>query len=367
VLALAFGVGCHVAPPVPQVPAWTDPAASGADVADDERALWTTAEQSIAELDAGGLLLSDPKVSAYLADVLARVLPGPLPRGVPTPQVRVVRLVDRQAVALPNGAILVSTSYLAVLANEAQLAAVLGHELGHVLGRDNLIQTRYRALSTSTVERMRVARSLEEAADATGLALMRRAGYDPREMIATLELIEADDRASRGPVFAWESHPHVPDRLETLRDELGPVVGTEIAHHQERYEDAIADLLLVAAQQELGARRLGRARAAIDRHLRLRPQSGRGYLLLAEHARLTERGGRRSATARRHYERAVELAPDDPETVRALALLHYHEGDLERARPLFATYLRIAPRAPDRKLIERYLAGASEAVPTSVR
>ncbi len=81
--------------------------------------------------------------------------------------------------------------------------------------------------------------------------------------------------------------------------------------------------------------------------------------MLAEHARLTEREGRRSATARRHYERAVELAPEDPDAVRALALLCREDGDLERARPLFATYLRVAPQAPERKLIERYLAGAS--------
>ena len=56
----------------------------------------------------------------------------------------------------------------------------------------------------------------QEGADETGLALIRRAGYDPREMLATLALIEADDMAGRGAVFAWESHPYIRDRRRKL-------------------------------------------------------------------------------------------------------------------------------------------------------
>jgi len=364
-LALVVGAGCHVAPPVPHVPAWVDPAAGAVD--DDERELWTKSKEALAALDAAGLIVSDPKLSAYLTDVLTRLVPASLPPGVPAPEVRVVSNVDRQALVLPNGTILVSTSYLAVLENEAQLAGLLGHELGHFIGRHALVGKRYAAVSTSTVERMRLARSLEEEADETGLALIRRAGYDPREMLATLALIEADDMAGRGAVFAWESHPYIRDRRRKLGSELGPAVASEATRNPDRYEEAIADLLLIAAQQELDARRPERARAAIERHLRHRPESGRSHLLLAEYARLTERDGRRSAAARQHYERAVELAPDDPEAVRALAFVYREDGDLERARPLFATYLRLAPRALDRKLIERYLVGAPRAAPTNGR
>src|SRR5439155_619259 len=174
---------------------------------------------------------------------------------------------------------------------------LLGHELGHSIGRHALVGKRYAAVSTSTVERMRLARSLEEEADETGLALIRRAGYDPREMLATLALIEADDMAGRGAVFAWESHPYIRDRRRKLGSELGPAVASEATRNPDRYEEAIADLLLIAAQQELDARRPERARAAIERHLRHRPESGRSHLLLAEYARLTERDGGRSPAA----------------------------------------------------------------------
>jgi tetratricopeptide (TPR) repeat protein len=179
-------------------------------------------------------------------------------------------------------------------------------------------------------------------------------------------------RRHADPRREWAAHesslqparklPLVAERLATLRGEIGSVSESEVERAQDRYEAAIVDVLLLAADAELDAGRLDRARAAIDRHLRLRPDSGRGHLLLAEHARLTEREGRRSAVARRHYERAVELAPDDPATVRALAVLYREDGDHARARALFARYLRMAKDAPDRRLVERYLKGGDGAV-----
>src|SRR5207249_2887633 len=84
-------------------------------------------------------------------------------------------------------------------------------------------------------------------------------------------LIEADDMAGRGAVFAWESHPYIRDRRRKLGSELGPAVASEATRNPDRYEEAIADLLLTAAQQELDARRPERARAAIERPLRHRP------------------------------------------------------------------------------------------------
>jgi predicted Zn-dependent protease len=356
-VAAAFAIGCRTAPPSPQVVAWDEPGAAGIVVDDEERTLREDARRALADLEKTQWLLADTKLAAYLASIVSRLLPGSIPAAAPALEVRVVRSVDRHAGALANGTILVTTSYLAALEDEAQLAGVLGHEMAHVLRRDVVRRTRYAAVSRSTVERMRLARSMEEAADRHGLVLMRRAGYDPRQMVGALELIEADDAAARAGIPQWQSHPDVPDRLATLRSEIGTVSESEVVRARERYEAAIVDVLLVAADGELDARRLDRARAAIDRHLRIRPDSGRGHLLLAEWARLTERDGRRSALARQSYERAFELAPDDPATVRALAQLYREDGDHARARALFAKYLRLARDAPDRRLVQRYLDG----------
>jgi tetratricopeptide (TPR) repeat protein len=170
-----------------------------------------------------------------------------------------------------------------------------------------------------------------------------------------LELIAEDDSAGRGRYPQFESHPFVPERMRALRGKIPRRAPEQGRRDAARYEAAVTDLLLDAAEQELDAGNLARAEAAIQRHLRLRPDSGRGWYLEAERERRSAREGRRAPAARRAYERAVELAPDDPDALRALGFLCRESGETARARELLAAYLRAAPDAPDRKWIERYL------------
>jgi predicted Zn-dependent protease len=322
-------------------------------VEEDEQALWAESQRALARLAKEDRLVADEELSRYLDGVLATLLPE-LAEGAPRPRVVVLRSPERHAGTASDGMIFVSTSFLAALEDEAQLAALLGHELAHFLARDSLVDVRFAEVSSSTVQRMDLSRRQEEQADRLGLELVRRAGYDPGAALGMLELIERDDAEARGPYAKFESHPFVPDRIRALRRQLA---GQEVQGRREaeRYEDAIADLLVVAAEIELEAGRLARADAAIDRHLRLRPASGRGYFLRAEHERRVAREGRRSPAVRSAYERAVELAPDDPDALRALGFLCREAGERQRARDLFGRYLRAAPDAADRKTIERYL------------
>jgi predicted Zn-dependent protease len=325
---------------------------------DDERALWVESQRDLAKLQEEDQLVADAELSRYLDGVLAALLPE-LADGAPRPRVFVLRSPERNAATTSDGMVFVSTSFLAALEDEAGLAALLGHELAHFLARHSLVDARFAQVSSSTVQRMEVSRDQEEHADRQGLELVRRAGYDPGGALRMLELLERDAAAARGPYPRFESHPFVPDRIRALRRQLAgqAVQGRREA---ERYDEAIADLLLVAAEIELEAGLLDRADAAVDRHLRLRPGSGRGYFLRAEHERRVAREGRRSPAVRSDYERAVELAPDDPDALRALGFLCREAGERQRARDLFGRYLRAAPDAADRKTVERYLGEDSD-------
>jgi predicted Zn-dependent protease len=323
------------------------------EVGEDERALWAEAQRELARLQQEDLLVADEKLGRYLDGVLAELLPE-LAEGAPQPRAFVLRSPERNAGTTADGMVFVSTSFLAALGDEAELAALFGHEIAHFLARDSLADQRFAQLSSSTVQRMELSRDQEERADRVGLDLMRQAGYDPAGALRMLELLERDDAEARGPYPRFESHPFVPDRIRALRPQLPREAG-EGRRETERYEDAIADLLLVAAEIELEAGLLDRANAAIDRHLRLRPGSGRGYFLKAEHERRIAREGRRAPAARSAYERAVELAPEDPDALRALGFLCRETGERQRAMELFGRYLRVAPDAADRKIIERYL------------
>lgn len=356
-LLLLLTAGCASAPPVPVVPAWDTPAGATSTVADDERSHWEEAAAMRAAVEAKGRLVDHPALRAYLVAVLNGLLATPLPAQGPTLDVRVVRSAARLGLCSPDGVVLISTSTLATLQNEAQLAALLGHELGHVTRRHRLVQARFAALSRSMVERMELSRALETEADRYALEALQRATYDPRELPRMLALIEAgEDVAAPAELAAFRSHPFTAERVGDLERAARAAPGqAALRSDAERYEQAIADVLPIAAQEELDAGQFDRARATIERYQTLRPDSGRGYYLRAEHARRTEPDGRRSPAARQAYERAVELAPDDLDAIKALGFLYHDTGDQARATPLLERYLHLAPEATDRRVVERYL------------
>ena len=140
-LAAAFAIGCATSPPAPEVPSWHR-GNEGLRVEDSERALWDEAREAVAEIEADDDFVANTTFDAYLAQVLGS-LALELDDRAPKLRARVVKGARRGAAALPNGVILLSSSLLADLANEAELAAVLGHEAAHVVLRHSLVANRY--------------------------------------------------------------------------------------------------------------------------------------------------------------------------------------------------------------------------------
>ncbi len=353
--ALLILSACATAPPVPSVPSLHDASGAGVAIDDDERRLWERAKEERTELAEKDLLVNDQALNAYLQAVLNGLMPTPLPEPIPKPAVYVTRSSARIGGAFADGGIWVTVAMLAAIENEAQLAALLGHELGHFTARHQLIAARFAATNGSLVDRMELSRQQESAADQYALMAMRQAGYDPREAMKLLALAGAEEEEWSPGTEVFRSHPFTAERIRDLNAAIAAGHDQALRVDAERYNQAIASVLPLAAEVELKAGQLDRANASIARLLALQPQNGRAYYLKAEHARLTERDGRNSAPARQAYQRAVELAPNDPEVVRALGLLYQGDGNIAAATPLLEKYLQLAPDAADRKLIERYL------------
>ena len=89
-----------------------------------------------------GMVLEDEATNAYLLRI-GRVL---IPKGLAIENVtwkfRALRDPQPNAFALPNGSIYVTTGLLSLLDNESQLAAVLAHELTHVMRRHTYMHNR---------------------------------------------------------------------------------------------------------------------------------------------------------------------------------------------------------------------------------
>jgi predicted Zn-dependent protease len=145
------------------------------------------------------------------------------------------------AFALPGGYIYITRGLLAHATSEAQLAGVLGHEIGHVTARHSAQQisrqqilgvglgigsilspevARWRDLAGTGLGllQMRFSRSHERQADELGIRYMLRAGYDPREVPAFFDVLDRLQRRSGSSIPTWMStHPAPENRMETTR------------------------------------------------------------------------------------------------------------------------------------------------------
>src|SRR5438093_2285037 len=146
------------------------------------------------------------------------------------------RVVDDPVVnafALPGGFIYVTRGILAHLNSEAELAGVVGHEIGHVTARhtasritkQQLAQVglavgsiaspqleRYAGLASTAlgVLFLKYSRNDESQADHLGLRYMRRGNYDPREMPNVFRMLDRVSAAqSGGRIPEWlATHPN---------------------------------------------------------------------------------------------------------------------------------------------------------------
>ncbi|GEK46669.1 M48 family metallopeptidase [Bisbaumannia pacifica] len=162
-------------------------------------------------------------------------------------QIRVFDEASVNAFALPGGYMGVHSGLLKVAQTPDQLAAVVGHEIGHVLAShanerastQSVTQLGLSVLQSSAgIESQQVlglmgagaqygillpfSRRHESEADIIGLGLMADAGFDPRASLALWENMRA---ASGGQPPAWLStHPSHAQRLATLQAEMGPAL-----------------------------------------------------------------------------------------------------------------------------------------------
>lgn len=157
------------------------------------------------------------------------------------------------AFAAPGGAILVTRGLYEALDNEAQLAAVLGHEVAHVMKRHHVDVMRKQAgtqalagagqtyLQATGRDRTGIAdkvlgtgaeiftkqldQSAEFEADSVGLQLATKAGYSAVGMVDLLQKLQA--RAGQpSSNLLFETHPHPNDRLARVAEVLEPQMAT---------------------------------------------------------------------------------------------------------------------------------------------
>lgn len=150
-------------------------------------------------------------------------------------------LADDQTInafALPGGQCFITYALFSQL-NEAQLAGVLGHEIGHVIGRHSAeriadSQTWQTATMGATVGAgdlggilggigqntlLKNGREDELESDELGVLFMIQSGYDPYEMIRVMQILKAAGGPNRVPEFQ-STHPDPENRIEKIKEAI---------------------------------------------------------------------------------------------------------------------------------------------------
>lgn len=355
-----YVAGCSLlSPRTPSIDAWDTVSMAPPRIEPDEQLLWERSRQALEDIHEENRIFVNPALESYLRGVLSRLTPA-LPESGPTLRVFVTEDIADDAAAMPDGTILVSLPLLATFDNEAQLAFVLSHEILHVTKRHSLLSARYDARTDSLVERMRFSRRREAEADRGAVEWMRQAGYDVREALPALKHVFREDHEKVEFNRDWSSHEDPTTRLADLEQLLRRVPRTGGRLEREAFEEAMDSCRLRAAEIELEADRYSDAAALVDLHLERLPDSGPAHALRARITAEQDSSTRLSDRVGRDLDRAVELAPDDPESLRALGLFLRDTGELDRSREILRRYLTVRPDAFDRKLIERYLVGEAD-------
>lgn len=152
---------------------------------------------------------------------------------------------DINAFAAPGGYIMITKGLYRKLANEAQLAGVLGHEIGHVVmkhqlkvlqkqqllnmgagfltdkyAKDNKLASK--AIGTGAeISARSLDKSAEYEADRLGLSYATRSGYEPYGLPEVLQTLAETNKNDGSVALLFKTHPHPDERLVALGDAIG--------------------------------------------------------------------------------------------------------------------------------------------------
>ena len=196
-------------------------------------------------------------------------------------------VVDQKMVnafAVPGGYVFITRGMLEKLGSEAQLASILGHEVGHIVARDTMAALSRQigmtalvgaaagaaasggagsgdllagSMFVSGVLSLQYSREDEKTADLVGLAYMIQAGYDPQGAVETMRLLQ--ELQTIRPVEFFSTHPNPENRVAYLEDRIERRYGMldTLKVGKDEYERNVLTVLADRAERRRPAARSG--------------------------------------------------------------------------------------------------------------
>jgi beta-barrel assembly-enhancing protease len=355
----------------------------------DERGLWMQMDEAERKLKTSNFVIRDPALNDYVRQVLCRMVGEPQCAEV---RIYLLRTPHFNAEMAPNGMMLVYSGLLLRARDEAQLAAVLGHEFAHYRNQHSLKTFRDMKAKTNTMAWLAVvpgvnlaasgailamqmglagsimahSRENEAEADAHSIPLMVTGGYDPGAAARTWEQLRAEmdataagrnqksrKNADRG-MFA--SHPPTADRVTAL-SALARVRVPDNSPgdlNREAYRQALAPYWALFIEDQIKLNDFGGTEFLLQQ---LAADGWTGELLYARGELYRARGrpeDLKSAVA--FFREATTSEGAVAEVWRGMGLALMRSGALDEGKVALRQYLALRPEASDKSMISR-LAG----------
>ncbi len=339
-----------------------------------ERGLWMQVDEYERDLKNSKLVVRDSALNGYLHDVLCREV-GPR---CSEARIYLVRNPYFNASMAPNGMMLVWSGLLLRMNNEAELAAVLGHEFAHYDKRHTL--QLFRDIRKKTDAMVWASflpfgqlaslgligsiysfnRDMERQSDMASLTYLDAGGYDPAaasriwhrlraEMDATAAARRHKSRKDKNGGF-FATHPNSKERMETLaaaatRDHAGG------AHDlgRDRYRAALADWYVPLVDDQVKMADFGGTEFLIAQ----RAEAGwtpELFYAKGENHRLRGAAGDHDA-AIAAYRQGIAAGGTMPELWRGLGLALIKSGARDEGRAMLRDYVARSPDADDRAMM----------------
>lgn len=364
----------------------------------DERGIWQSCERIEEIIQSSDRLFRAPEMQKYTQGVMERLL------GRPASELRIYLVHDAtfNAAMFPTGMMVVHTGFMVRARNEAQYAAVLGHEAGHYFRKHTLQQ--YRSIRTKAAVGALISvgagiaagaggggtydaswidlanginlalmlsvftysRAMETEADAYGISMMNRAGYQPhsaadvwrqlideRKQSAEVRKKRYNDRADS----AVSTHPPSDERMGNLSDtaEMFRSEGSEASFDgRDEWQSVIRPYMPSLLDEQVKRNDPGASLYLVNS---LAKDGWTGLLHYQEGEIYRMRGapddGAKAAMA---YAASVQLPDAPPEAWRAHGYALLKAGNATDGRGALARYLELNPAATDANMVRFTLA-----------
>jgi len=338
-------------------------------------------QQSPHQFSADYGAVQDAGVNGYMSELGSR-LAGRSHRPDMPYSFRTVNANHVNAYAFPGGSIAVTRGILVELENEAELAGLLGHEVGHVAARHAAEQAGKTLVAQAAVAGGAVyagsrdaalgnvvaglgslgagallahySRNNERESDRLGMAYMAETGHNPRGMAGLMEVLKSkNSRRPSAMDLMFSTHPPSDERYETAQRRAATAYAAYAAapFHRERFMDETAPVHRLRPsilEQQKGEREMGReafaaAEARFQSALAMTPEDYTGNILLGKSLLAQER----PREADRYFERARNIYPSEAQGHHLGGMASLYRGAFQAAYERFDRYESLLPGNPN--------------------